>query len=99
MLIPTSSILALNNGVPEDSLLPPGHASLLLVGGRGHSLQLEAGHGALGHGGALLQVLQKNNVLGHSLNQLAALTEPNCTWKTSLPPGVLTTFLLLLFVL
>ena len=48
---------------PEDGLLPPGHASLLLVGGRSDSLQLEAGHWALGHGGALLQVLQKN-VLG-----------------------------------
>ena len=35
---------------------------LLLVGGRSDTLQLEAGHRALGHGGALLQVLQ-NNVL------------------------------------
>ena len=46
-------------GQPEDGLLPPGHASLLLVGGGSHTLQLEASHGALGHGGALLQVLQE----------------------------------------
>ena len=45
-------------GQPEDGLLPPGHASLLLVGGGSHTLQLEASHGALGHGRALLQVLQ-----------------------------------------
>ena len=47
------------NGPPEDGLLPPGHAGLLLVGGGSHTLQLEASHGALGHGGALLQVLQE----------------------------------------
>ena len=57
--ITKSSARALNNVEPEDGLLPPGHASLLLVGGRSDSLQLEAGHWALGHGGALLQVLQK----------------------------------------
>ena len=27
-------------GLPEDVLLPPGHASLLLVGGGSHTLQL-----------------------------------------------------------
>ena len=44
---------------PEDCLLPSGHAMLLLVGGRSDTLQFEACHRALGHGGALLQVLQE----------------------------------------
>ena len=44
---------------PEDGLLPAGHPRLLLVGRRLDALQLEAGHRALGHRGALLQVLHR----------------------------------------
>ena len=43
---------------PEDGLLAPGETSLLLVGGGFDSLQLEAGHWALGHRWALLQILK-----------------------------------------
>ena len=43
---------------PVDGLLASGEASLLLVGGRLDSLQPQASHGALGHRGPLLEVLE-----------------------------------------
>ena len=65
----------LKNEEPEDCLLPPGHAGLLLVGGWGDALQLEAGHWALGHSWALLQILKIRRLRLCNFNHLGSKTK------------------------
>ena len=43
---------------PEDLLVPEGHPAALRRSRRLHALQFDAGHGAFGHLGTLLEVLE-----------------------------------------